>query len=187
MNLAFAGVSQPDPFPALQFPDMPPASTFVDGNLPSGPTSTDTSYNLSRIAASASELEALFPLTELSTNHEAASNDRPLYTYAQLQNLKPRSTWPMRRVSSNQSSSTHSMAKVARASTYPKAPAMHASESPRINENEERPLRNQRIRGRFTESRRKEVREIRKKGACIRCRMLRKTVGIVLLFSYLKC
>ena len=36
--------------------------------------------------------------------------------------------------------------------------------------------RAQRIRGKFSDSRRQEVRSIRKKGACIRCRMLRKTV-----------
>lgn len=34
----------------------------------------------------------------------------------------------------------------------------------------------QKVRGKFTDSRRQEVQDIRKKGACIRCRMLRKTV-----------
>ncbi|KAL8798786.1 MAG: hypothetical protein Q9182_006398 [Xanthomendoza sp. 2 TL-2023] len=38
--------------------------------------------------------------------------------------------------------------------------------------------RAQKVRGKFTDSRRQEVQEIRKKGACIRCRMLRKTVLI---------
>ena len=187
MYLAFSGVSQPGPFPALQFPDIPPTSTFIDPNLPSISTTVDTSYDLSRIAASASDLEALLPLTELSTDHETASNEGPFDTYVQVQTLKPSSTWPTRQVSSNQLSSTHSIASVARASTYPKALAIHASRSPRSSENEERPLRNQRIRGKFTESRRKEVREIRKKGACIRCRMLRKTVGFVHLSSFVKC
>ena len=36
--------------------------------------------------------------------------------------------------------------------------------------------RAQKVRGKFTDSRRQEVQNIRKKGACIRCRMLRKTV-----------
>lgn len=36
--------------------------------------------------------------------------------------------------------------------------------------------RAQKVRGKFTDSRRQEVQEIRKRGACIRCRMLRKTV-----------
>ena len=35
------------------------------------------------------------------------------------------------------------------------------------------------VRGRFTDSRRKEVQEVRKRGACIRCRMLKKPVGQV--------
>lgn len=38
--------------------------------------------------------------------------------------------------------------------------------------------RAQKVRGKFTDSRRQEVQEIRKKGACIRCRMLRKTVSV---------
>lgn len=42
----------------------------------------------------------------------------------------------------------------------------------------EKPLgRAQKVRGKFTDSRRQEVQNIRKKGACIRCRMLRKTVS----------
>ncbi|KAL8830258.1 MAG: hypothetical protein Q9170_005810, partial [Blastenia crenularia] len=44
------------------------------------------------------------------------------------------------------------------------------------NRSSEKPLgRAQKVRGRFTDLRRQEVQNIRKKGACIRCRMLRKT------------
>lgn len=43
--------------------------------------------------------------------------------------------------------------------------------------------RAQRIRGKFSDSRRQEVRSIRKKGACIRCRMLRKTVYFQRVFD----
>ena len=39
--------------------------------------------------------------------------------------------------------------------------------------------RAQKARGKFSDSRRQEVQNIRKKGACIRCRMLRKTVRLV--------
>ncbi|KAL8929935.1 MAG: hypothetical protein Q9208_001079 [Pyrenodesmia sp. 3 TL-2023] len=39
--------------------------------------------------------------------------------------------------------------------------------------------RAQKVRGKFTDSRRQEVQNIRKKGACIRCRMLRKTLDCV--------
>ncbi|KAL8964977.1 MAG: hypothetical protein Q9183_004101 [Haloplaca sp. 2 TL-2023] len=42
--------------------------------------------------------------------------------------------------------------------------------------------RAQRIRGKFTNSRRQEVLSVRKKGACIRCRMLRKTVRYIKIF-----
>lgn len=36
--------------------------------------------------------------------------------------------------------------------------------------------RAQKVRGKFSDSRREEVRSMRQRGACIRCRMLRKTV-----------
>ena len=173
-------VSQLDQFPALQFPDIPPTSTYIDRDLATIPTAIDTPYDLSRIAASASDLEVLLPLTESYTDHEAASSERLLDTYSQVQSLKPRLTWPTKQVSSKKSFSAHSKGSVARASTYPKALATHASGTPCHSENEERPPRIQKTRRRFTESRRKEVREIRKRGACIRCRMLRKTVGFVL-------
>lgn len=45
--------------------------------------------------------------------------------------------------------------------------------------------RAQKVRGKFTDSRRQEVQNIRKKGACIRCRMLRKTVSRKLSFTSL--
>lgn len=40
------------------------------------------------------------------------------------------------------------------------------------------------VRGRFTADRRKEVQAVRKQGACIRCRMLKKPVGHTLLMVF---
>jgi len=40
------------------------------------------------------------------------------------------------------------------------------------------------VRGRFSASRRKEVQEVRKQGACVRCRMLKKPVSIIDRFEY---
>lgn len=45
--------------------------------------------------------------------------------------------------------------------------------------------RAQKVRGKFSDLRRQEVQNIRKQGACIRCRMLRKTVCLPRLFDYL--
>ena len=45
--------------------------------------------------------------------------------------------------------------------------------------------RAQKVRGKLTDSRRQEVLSVRKKGACIRCRMLRKTVRYDKTFSFL--
>lgn len=44
--------------------------------------------------------------------------------------------------------------------------------------------RAQKVRGKFSDSRRQEVQNIRKQGACIRCRMLRKTVCPPELLEY---
>ncbi|KAI9807643.1 MAG: hypothetical protein M1825_005584 [Sarcosagium campestre] len=64
-----------------------------------------------------------------------------------------------------------------RAATFPRPIAMNAG-SPHRGFGSEfnttlRPMK-PKVRGRFTASRRKEVQEVRKRGACIRCRMLKK-------------
>ena len=67
--------------------------------------------------------------------------------------------------------------KVSRAATYPRAIAANQNGvSSTVITNDGPPTKVQRVRGKFSDSRRKEVQEIRKKGACLRCKMLRKTV-----------
>lgn len=65
----------------------------------------------------------------------------------------------------------------AKASTQPRPIAMnpnttqtHFTTDFSVNQKPAKP----KVRGRFTDSRRKEVQEVRKRGACIRCRMLKK-------------
>lgn len=68
---------------------------------------------------------------------------------------------------------------VNRAASYPRPIAMNPS-SPQthfttdfsVSQRTGKP----KVRGRFSDSRRKEVQEVRKRGACIRCRMLKKPV-----------
>ncbi len=63
-----------------------------------------------------------------------------------------------------------------RPETFPRPLAMSSSMTTEFSAeygNGQRPNK-PKVRGRFTPSRRKEVQEVRKKGACIRCRMLKK-------------
>ncbi|KAH0551082.1 hypothetical protein GP486_007570 [Trichoglossum hirsutum] len=70
---------------------------------------------------------------------------------------------------------------ISRAATYPRAIAInpHAPQGEfraEFSSGSEKPVR-PKVRGRFTASRRKEVQEVRKRGACIRCRMLKKPIS----------
>lgn len=75
---------------------------------------------------------------------------------------------------------------VMRAATFPRPIAMNPDARQRGDYTSEfnagsRAMR-PKVRGRFTASRRKEVQEVRKRGACIRCRMLKKPVSGLCLF-----
>ncbi len=98
------------------------------------------------------------------------------------------STWPMLQHPAQADSiyfegprehnGTHNAA-TTRASTFPRAIAMNPNAPQRAFTAEfstsTKPPK-PKVRGRFTPSRRKEVQEVRKRGACIRCRMLKKPV-----------
>ncbi|MCJ1251660.1 hypothetical protein MMC30_008895 [Trapelia coarctata] len=173
---ATLGSGEPDTFQALSSNERTSPSAFKDGNLQQVADTRMAPHDLTSIAASATSLEALLPLTQISNDGEATSNARPFDTYSEVQALRPTSTWPQRRNGPTRSLSNGSAVKIARASTYPRAIAMNVNRASRGSETDgERPHRNQKIRGKFSDLRRKEVQEVRKKGACIRCRMLRKT------------
>lgn len=67
-----------------------------------------------------------------------------------------------------------------RAATFPRPIAINPNTQAKgfVNEfgNSTKPKK-PKVRGRFSASRRREVQEVRKRGACIRCRMLKKPVG----------
>jgi hypothetical protein len=73
-------------------------------------------------------------------------------------------------------------AAIQRAASFPRPIAMNPSYTQAkgfVNDfgNSAKPAK-PKVRGRFSATRRKEVKEVRKRGACIRCRMLKKPVRI---------
>ena len=68
-----------------------------------------------------------------------------------------------------------------RAASYPRPIAMNPNTQAKgfVNEfgNSTKPMK-PKVRGRFPAERRREVQDVRKKGACLRCRMLKKPVRI---------
>lgn len=68
-----------------------------------------------------------------------------------------------------------------RAATFPRPIAMNPNSQAKgfVNEfgNSTKPTK-PKVRGRFSAARRREVQEVRKRGACIRCRMLKKPVCV---------
>jgi hypothetical protein len=100
--------------------------------------------------------------------------DRSFHNFEEMQllRLKPRSTWPPEKNGAN----GHTESIVSRSLTFPRPLTATHHQPHRASEGAPGSLRNQRKRGKFSDARRKEVLGVRKKGACIRCRMLRKTV-----------
>lgn len=140
----------------------PPFSYVMDA--PSVTTTAQDPSTLSLIAASASDLEALLPGIN---QHIGSNND----------------------VQPNSAHNVHRLAEPARpdriplAETTVQAVSQPRSIAPSTNDGLTNTssgitkTRKQKIRQKFSDSRRLEVKGIRKKGACIRCRMLRKTVA----------
>ena len=177
--------------PPMQFYDSPSSSPHLPGlSLPSAATNTarDPSQ-LSMIAASASNLEAMLPNAAFPMEPDpgvpnAGGSDK--FFHPQV----PRSvsTWPLSQGlqtdavlhEGSQDSHTASIEAItSRAATFPRPIAMnpngpHRGYTTDFNTSN-RPSR-PKVRGRFTPSRRKEVQEVRKRGACLRCRMLKKPV-----------
>ena len=143
-------------------PLTPPFSYAMDA--PSLTTTAQDPTTLSLIAASASDLEALLPgiNQHISPNNDIQPNSvlnvRGLAQPARFERI------PLAETSVHSASQPHSIA--------PSTKDGITNPSNGIAT-----MRKQKIRQKFSDSRRLEVQGIRKKGACIRCRMLRKTVG----------
>ncbi|MCJ1321750.1 hypothetical protein MMC15_007095 [Xylographa vitiligo] len=140
--------------------------------------STSTSgeaVDLANIAASASHLQAVLMEAEPSVPHETTDGHGPFDVYSEVQALRSPSTWPSKRIITHRSLSSERVAGPERASTHPYGPAYESNLQSMTDASSEQHHRAQKIRGKFSDVRRKEVQEVRKRGACIRCRMLRKT------------
>ncbi|KAL9580797.1 MAG: hypothetical protein Q9212_004276 [Teloschistes hypoglaucus] len=156
-----------------------PTSHLTLPKLSAGFNDSRDSATLSKIAASASNLEAMMP------------QDQTTQRVDEPWNSSQESAFQPEAASELQMGRLGNIRLAAMPATdQPQAPGSDSSSnSPALQQdsshanrsrNPSRALaksqgRNQKIRGKFTDSRRQEVQNIRKKGACIRCRMLRKT------------
>ena len=122
---------------------------------------------------------------QLQTNHPLAGegsgdNLRPTDIYAAFQAHRPLLRRPSHRHSPSRSptqdlSSLHCLESLPRVLLI--GPNRPTREEKGQSDSSNRYSRVHKARGKFSDSRRKEVQEVRKRGACIRCRMLRKTVS----------
>lgn len=132
-----------------------------------------SSSQLSLIAASASEMasQSLAMGSEMTdeahagsswTDHQLSSTDQ--FLLDSLQGHDP------------------TLAATQRAASYPRPIAMNPNTTPTkgfVNDFGSSPKpQKPKVRSRFSADRRKEVQEVRKRGACIRCRMLKKPVSV---------
>lgn len=165
----------------MQFSDSPSSSPQIAGlTLPSALSIKDPS-TLSLIAASASDLEpmpgyAALPLEPGTEASSLDSYDKPFDSHG------PRfvSTWPLHQANQADDPKAPPTTPIPRAATYPRAIAINPNGSRRGSSVDNAAPQGEfrhKVRGRFTDSRREEVQKVRKMGACIRCRMLRKPVS----------
>ena len=164
----------------MQFSDSPTSSPQMSGlTLPSTLAIKDPSA-LSLIAASASDLEpmpgyAALPLEPGTEMSSFDSYDKPFDPHG------PRfvSTWPLHQASHGDDAKNPTTP-IPRAATHPRAIAINPNGPRRgssVDNAASQGETRHKVRGRFTDSRREEVQKVRKMGACIRCRMLRKPVS----------
>ena len=148
---------------------------FIDPTLHAFPLPTEgipsSDQDLSSIAASASNLEASLLQLKKHVEHTPkspqAANDNDMLHHA--------STWhvPIR------PAPEYSAEVLAKAATFPVPIAAHPTTRPPGAEDVDLPPNKvAKTRSKFSESRRQEVQGVRQKRACIRCRMLRKPVGV---------
>ena len=150
----------------------------------STPRTDDHSVTLSMIAASASSLEAMMPYGERLERHDiSGSSITDVNAEAMRHNEEPYdttavSTHPSLEAYVNGMGREARDAIITQASQTLRPLAMNIGGTHRYSSAEHANPhgRAQKTRGKLSSSRRQEVQNMRKQGACIRCRMLRKTV-----------
>ncbi|CAK45278.1 hypothetical protein AAWM_05377 [Aspergillus awamori] len=155
--------------------DQPQAASppLPDVSLTPDPTSNARQSQLSMIAASASEMVP----HGLPMDHDAGAgltDGMPKMSPSWNQQL---STQEQLLFDSLQEHDPTLTAATQRAASFPRPIAMNPNSQAKgfVNEfgNSTKPTK-PKVRGRFSAARRREVQEVRKRGACIRCRMLKK-------------
>ncbi|KAH9865389.1 hypothetical protein J1614_008972 [Plenodomus biglobosus] len=162
-----------------------PTSSPRMGNVPLS-SSASMSQMVPSLVMAASAANDLMPLSNgmtmdsdmtLSGNGMHAMSEKlfPSQGHGQWANLQPTSLDPMLQdQGKDHIMSQHDL--VHKTTTHPRPIAMnpnthtHFTTDFSMNQKPAKP----KVRGRFSDSRRKEVQEVRKRGACIRCRMLKK-------------
>ncbi len=139
---------------------------------------------LSMIAASAGSLEVMMPDNE-RLDHNGMNGTKVTSVYAeglrqadQAYDATHVSTHPSLQAYTNSVERAASDGIAGHVSSFLRPIAMSLNGAPRYSpaENTSFHGRAQKTRGKLSSSRRQEVQNMRKQGACIRCRMLRKTV-----------
>ncbi|KZF22296.1 hypothetical protein L228DRAFT_211087 [Xylona heveae TC161] len=172
--------------PSQQSPHLPglslPASAEATAALAGQPHPS----NLSLAMSATEELQSMMPSASMTMEPGlGVSNAGISDKFFHPQTLRASSTWPM--VQQPGSGDSFYLdgsrdpalleAMATRAATFPRPIAINPNTPHREYTSEfhasSRPPR-PKVRGRFSASRRKEVQEVRKRGACIRCRMLKK-------------
>ncbi|KAL9604556.1 MAG: hypothetical protein Q9179_001816 [Wetmoreana sp. 5 TL-2023] len=153
---------------------------LTSGDLTRGSDEARDHATLSEIAASATNLEAMIP-----QNTGEQQNRQPSNTTS-VPHLQPSTApeLPMSYLTTQTQTQSAASSTISQPLGSDLEPSVGSSligselvnESRDPNRGFQKPHgRAQKVRGKFTDSRRQEVQNIRKKGACIRCRMLRKT------------
>ncbi|KAF2761944.1 hypothetical protein EJ05DRAFT_496831 [Pseudovirgaria hyperparasitica] len=164
------------------FPQSNSTLTAHDSPQPSAPplghnvvsTSSVSSPTLMMTASAAQNLmpDLTDPNVVLSDKFNLPATGRPLWT--NLQNIDPSLTETTNpgpvSVSETQSKAVTTPTQLGSNMLKPSASQTHFTTDFSIDQ---KPGKHK-VRGRFSDTRRKEVQEVRKRGACIRCRMLKK-------------
>lgn len=170
----------------------PPGSPrLADLAVPENPYTSRPDAHLSEIAASASQM---LPNTVLPMEPDVALSNADmsgkLFDGQTTLLPRPSSTWPVHQGAGTETGFFDGtpeqdllmQAATQRAATFPRLIAMNPnSRTPTgfVNDfgNSAKPAK-PKVRGKFSDVRRKQVQSIRKLGACLRCRMLKKPVCI---------
>lgn len=156
-----------------------PTSSPHMGHMPL-PGSTSMNQMVPSLVMAASAANDLMPLTNglnmeselgLAGNGMNGMSDKFFQTQSRGQwpNLQPNSLDPLLQDHTKDDQLNKSMAHPRPIAINPN-PQTHFTTDFSVNQKVTKP----KVRGRFSDSRRKEVQEVRKRGACIRCRMLKK-------------